>query len=488
MQRKANGLGPRITLAQPNKIQRRIVQPKLTGKTPVETRPAPPVYRPQSPAVSKPASGTVMQPKINAGFRSETRPAPPVYRPSSNSAGVQAKVAENFGLETRPAPPVYRPQATDLLAQAKAQTVSVQAQSQYELSPAVWVGQGRQQIRIRAKGSPTQVGSVDVHFKQPGKAFISDLEVAQAHRKHGLGSMLMKAALDSARRQGSTATMLEANPGPGSISKQALVSMYQKLGFKNTGMSRKGNPMMTVQGKMAPMVNPMAVRQPKMASASGFSPNVLQPAMASDAEIHVESMLAMADYQGQDYRNYEWGTKTPFYARRDDQRPALEQMESFPFGKWLFYNGPPPTKMNCWEGVLYAAYRAGLIDKAYIRKAIHVRNCEVRFVTAVMQNSRRHLVPTGDRNYVSPKQLANEVIPKGDIVVFGTGHHVALSSGKTMPCDPEGTAKHGVDYGHGIIELDKAAVGIKESTVEDTLKPQYASELSWGPMPTLAQL
>ncbi len=284
MQRKTTRPGARATLSQPKQIQRRLIQPKLAGKISVESRPAPPVYRPQFAAISTPAPATVTQRKTNAGFRNETRPAPPVYRPSSNLAGVQTKAVENFRLETRPAPPVYRPEPLNLLAQAKMHSESLQAQSQYELSPAVWIGQGRQQIRIRAKGSPTPIGSVDVHFKQPGKAFISDLEVAQAHRKHGLGSMLMKAALDSARRHGSTATMLEANPGPGSISKQALVSMYQKLGFKNAGMSNRGNPMMTIQGKVAPLPNPMAVVQPKMI-APIFSPSVVQRAQALPDEL-----------------------------------------------------------------------------------------------------------------------------------------------------------------------------------------------------------
>jgi hypothetical protein len=91
---------------------------------------------------------------------------------------------------------------------------------------------------------------VDVHFNEPGRAFISDLEVAQAHRQHGLGTMLVKAALDSARRQGSTATELEANPGPGSISKQALVSMYQKMGFRNEGFTQRGNPRMSTESAL----------------------------------------------------------------------------------------------------------------------------------------------------------------------------------------------------------------------------------------------
>lgn len=175
--------------------------------------------------------------------------APPVYKPQqSSNSGVQLKPANNFRMETRPAPPVYRPQQAGTSAtQQKPQAASVQPQSQYELSPAVWVGNGRQQIRVRVKGAPTPVGSVDVHYGQPGKAFISDLEVNQAHRRHGVGTMLMQAAMDSARRNGSSATELEARPGAGSISNQALVGMYQKLGFRNKGFSRRGNPKMSTR-------------------------------------------------------------------------------------------------------------------------------------------------------------------------------------------------------------------------------------------------
>jgi ribosomal protein S18 acetylase RimI-like enzyme len=143
---------------------------------------------------------------------------------------------------------VYRPQQAGVSAtQQKPQAASVQPQSQYELSQPVWVGNGRQQIRAKIKGSPTPIGSVDLHYDQPGKAFISDLEVSQSHRRHGVATMLMKAAMDSARRQGSTATELEARPGPGSISNQSLVGMYQKLGFRKTGFTQRGNPKMSTR-------------------------------------------------------------------------------------------------------------------------------------------------------------------------------------------------------------------------------------------------
>jgi GNAT superfamily N-acetyltransferase len=173
--------------------------------------------------------------------------APPVYRPQQRGkSGVQLQPAGSFRTETRPAPPAYRPQqAGASVVRASAvfpgSNRPVQTQSQYELSPAVWVGSGRQQIRAKLKGSLTAIGSVDVHYDHPGKAFISDLEVSQSHRRHGVATMLMKAAMDSARRNGSSATELEARPGPGSISNQALVGMYKKLGFRSAGTTRGGS-------------------------------------------------------------------------------------------------------------------------------------------------------------------------------------------------------------------------------------------------------
>jgi predicted GNAT family acetyltransferase len=233
---------------------------------------ASPMYKPNLVKVAAPATCPVQQ-KTNANvqakpagsFRLETRPAPRVYRPNlvkvaapatcpvqqKTNANVQAKPAGSFRLETRPAPQVYKPQQQTTPLQTKA---PIQQQSRYELSSPVWISNGRQQIRVKVKGSPTPIGSVDLHYNQGGKAFISDLEVAQGHRRHGVGTMLMKAAIDSARRNGSTATELEANPGPGSISKQSLVGMYQKLGFRNAGVTQRGNPKMSTSSAQAKLM------------------------------------------------------------------------------------------------------------------------------------------------------------------------------------------------------------------------------------------
>jgi GNAT superfamily N-acetyltransferase len=211
---------------------------------------------------------TAMNPKFSAPPIYKPGPqkpaAPPAYRPAQiNGPVLQPKPVANLRIEARPAPPVYRPQAGVSTSQPKALAhpiglnQAVQPQTGYQLSSPIWVGTGRQQIRVTAKGSPTPVGTVDVHYDN-GKAFISDLEVVQGHRRHGVGTMLMKAAMDSARRNGSSATELEANPGPGSISKQSLVGMYQKLGFKGAGSTRRGNPLLSTraiaQGCMASRV------------------------------------------------------------------------------------------------------------------------------------------------------------------------------------------------------------------------------------------
>src|SRR5438874_2853879 len=98
---------------------------------------APSPYRPNSPRVA----------------------APLVCRPQTVKQVTQPKQPNIFKLESRPAPPVYRPQST-VPSQLKTQALAVQPQSQYELSPPVWTGNRRQQIRVRARGAPTPIGSV----------------------------------------------------------------------------------------------------------------------------------------------------------------------------------------------------------------------------------------------------------------------------------------------------------------------------------------
>lgn len=125
------------------------VSSPLQGKMRIETRPAPPVYRPQGPVLRKTAvvnqrSSPMPLPghpetlrttpqRTTIQMHKESRPAPPVYRPQLGPVlrkplsvnrnappaalqpkGISAEVFHPYGIQTRtesrPAPPAYRPQ------------------------------------------------------------------------------------------------------------------------------------------------------------------------------------------------------------------------------------------------------------------------------------------------------------------------------------------------------------------------------------------
>lgn len=100
------------------------------------------------------------------------------------------------------------------------------------------------QIHVAAQGTPQPVASVQLTASENG-VFISNLRVSPEHRRHGLASQLIDAALRTARSNGYSVARLEARPdSPGDVGPGALVSMYQRLGFSSTGMSRRGSPLM----------------------------------------------------------------------------------------------------------------------------------------------------------------------------------------------------------------------------------------------------
>jgi ribosomal protein S18 acetylase RimI-like enzyme len=106
------------------------------------------------------------------------------------------------------------------------------------------LGGGRHQIRVAVDGTRQVAGSVDIRPSGEGKAYISNLKVERSFRRKGLANQLMDAALQSARGQGFRAARLEARPSDDGISSQALVSMYQRMGFRSVGKSSRGNPLM----------------------------------------------------------------------------------------------------------------------------------------------------------------------------------------------------------------------------------------------------
>lgn len=155
-----------------------------------------------------------------------------------------------------------------------------------------------------------------------------------------------------------------------------------------------------------------------------------------------------------------------------------------PFFQWLYNDGPEPKEMNCWEAVLFAAFKAGIKNKDYIKKAIIIKLGEPAFAIAIINNPAGQL---GDGVHsIDVGDLANRVIPRGYVVIFGDSAHVALSTGKTTPVKYNNKAQKAGEPGHGILELDRATQGVSEGTVEDNASlNQYSRKLSWGPLPPL---
>lgn len=114
----------------------------------------------------------------------------------------------------------------------------------YNVQKPIQRGARRQQIRATVGGSHKVAGSVEFTSVGIQKAHISNLKVDQQHRRRGVGSQLIDAAVTAARSQGFRSVSLEARPSDSAITPQALVTMYQRQGFKSVGRSQRGNPLM----------------------------------------------------------------------------------------------------------------------------------------------------------------------------------------------------------------------------------------------------
>lgn len=119
-----------------------------------------------------------------------------------------------------------------------------QATPNYHVQPPVHTSGRYQQIRATISGTPQVAGSINLSPRAGGKAFVSDLQVDQQHRRRGVAAKLIEAAVSTARRQGFRSVALEARPSDNGISPQALVAMYRRQGFQNVGKTERGSPLM----------------------------------------------------------------------------------------------------------------------------------------------------------------------------------------------------------------------------------------------------
>lgn len=99
-------------------------------------------------------------------------------------------------------------------------------------------------IRVAAQGQGQPAGSLQMTRHGKG-VFISDLKVAPEHRRRGIAGQLLDAALRTARCNGLPVAQLEARPdSPADLTPGSLLTMYQGYGFRMSGRSARGNPLM----------------------------------------------------------------------------------------------------------------------------------------------------------------------------------------------------------------------------------------------------
>jgi hypothetical protein len=132
---------------------------------------------------------------------------------------------------------------------------------------------------------------------------------------------------------------------------------------------------------------------------------------------------------------------TPFNTSAAVNNPALLPTE---FGRWVLAGGPMPDKLtgsvNCWEMVLFGAFKAGFLSFARIQAiygnaVANVKSGKTTLVGDTVQEelcgSDPHTLDLSDPN--SPRPLA------GDLVVFNKAAvHIAIATGGMV------SGKHGV--------------------------------------------
>jgi hypothetical protein len=185
---------------------------------------------------------------------------------------------------------------------------------------------------------------------------------------------------------------------------------------------------------------------------------------------------------------------------------------ALPMFQWLVgAREAPPRKMNCWESVLYALVVSKAAPKNYILWANASYGAHSDFTSKPINvlaglmdcmdyfywsqdtkafpcpiKSKKARVPAKyyDKNFVTiPSDL---VIPRGRVIMFGTGEHVAISTGKKRALEEEeAKARFGIEEGHGMLELDGVTGTIIETTIEDLFahRPTYLAGLVVAPFP-----
>lgn len=191
-------------------------------------------------------------------------------------SGAQFRSDQHLGKVSSPPLAVHRPVSTAAVASAVQKKARLPQAPHYVIQQTPHMN-GRQEIKAVAPGGVV-AGSVHLQAGSNGNVRLSNLSIGEHYRGQGLGGRLVHSALQAARSRGVASVQLEARPSDSSISTQSLCHMYQKLGFRNAGLSPRGNQMMecAIQPRMQP-----GSSTPKLARTA---PPIYRPNLTAQAK------------------------------------------------------------------------------------------------------------------------------------------------------------------------------------------------------------
>src|SRR5262249_36593973 len=142
----------------------------------------------------------------------------------------------------------------------------------------------------------------------------------------------------------------------------------------------------------------------------------------------------------------QYQIRTTTSRRTDVNYQTGRETNTNEFAVWM-RGGPQPTltsKMNCWEAIMFGAFRAGLLTEARLRQ-LHVSAAAAGVTAAAAGTSGeaayQNAIGAFLRLPVSRPLTATDEPRRGDLVFFGGLTHVALSIGNETV---SGVRKHNV--------------------------------------------
>jgi GNAT superfamily N-acetyltransferase len=132
-------------------------------------------------------------------------------------------------------------------------------------------------LKGMAQGSPQPAGTVQLRVDPAARTgSIMNLQVAPAHRRQGVATMLVHSAVAQAKLRGVAVLSLDARPSEPGISAAVLVNFYQRFGFRQSAVTPQGSYRMEAHLRGALLRTGAVQRKAPFAPARLPLPGVVQ--------------------------------------------------------------------------------------------------------------------------------------------------------------------------------------------------------------------